>query len=106
EMLAEGLKNRKAGWIEVYRPLFLLDGMGEHAKVAVADVIKALDDEHSVNVAAAARVLEQIGPPAKDALPSLRRVWESPGPRGAAKEEAGKAIKKIDPKLAEKLGVK
>src|SRR5437588_12583773 len=44
-MLAEGHKNRKepTGWVQVYRPLFILKGMGEHAKVALPDVIKALD---------------------------------------------------------------
>jgi HEAT repeat protein len=104
-MLAEGLKNRKdgGGWIEVYRPLFLLEGMGEHAKVALADITKALEDNHPINVAEAARVLERIGPPAKDALPSLQRVWESSGKDSA--KMAASAIRTIDPKTADKLGI-
>jgi len=35
-MLADGHKNRNEpkGWIKVYLPLYILKGMGEHAKVA------------------------------------------------------------------------
>ena len=103
-MLTDGLKTRKDGWIQVYRPLYILQGLGEHAKVALPDIIKALDDDHPINVTAAARVLEKIGPAAKDALPKLETIWGSETAK--SKEEAGKAIKAIDPKAAEKLGIK
>src|SRR5205814_5096688 len=45
-MLADGHKNRKEpkGWILVYRPLYILKDRGEHAKIALPEVIKALDD--------------------------------------------------------------
>ena len=106
EMLTEGLKNRERGWIEVYRPLFILESMGPSAKVALADISKALEDEHQANVTAAARVLERIGPAAKNHLPSLRRVWESPNLRDSTKQAVERAIKNINPESAEKLGIK
>ena len=53
---------------------------------------------------AAARLLEKIGPAAKDALPKLETIWGSETAK--SREEAGKAIKAIDPKAAEKLGIK
>ena len=110
-MLAEGHKNRKEpkGWIQVYRPLYILKGMGEHAKVAMPDVIKALDDQYGPVAGAAAEVLGSIGPAAKGALPDLLRVWEKsrkiPGRPGATKALAD-ALKKIDPEAAEKAGIK
>ncbi len=104
EMLADGLKNRKQGWIEVYRPLFILRGFGEDAKVALPDLIKSLDDEHPINVFAAAKVLEQIGPPAKAALPKLEKVWAAETTDGP-KVDIGRAIKAIDPKAAQRLGI-
>src|SRR5437762_5199317 len=63
-MLADGHKNRKEpkGWIQVYRPLYILKGMGEHAKVALPDVIKALDDQYGPVAGAAAEVLGNLGP--------------------------------------------
>ena len=110
-MLADGHKNRKEpqGWIQVYRPLYILKGMGEHAKVALPDVIKALDDPYGVIAGAAAEVLGNIGPAAKGSVPDLLRVWEKsrkiPGRPGATKALAG-ALKKIDPEAAEKAGIK
>lgn len=104
EMLADGVKTRKDGWIQVYRPLYIMEGLGEHAKIAVPDIIKALDDDHPVNVGAAAKVLTKIGPGAKDALPKLEKIWGSETTK-FAKEQTGKAIKAIDPKTAEKLGI-
>ena len=110
-MLADGHKNRKEpkGWIQVYRPLYILKGMGEHAKVALPDVIKALDDQYGVIAGAAAEVLGNIGPAAKGAVPDLLRVWEKsrkiPGRPGATKALAD-ALKKIDPEAAEKAGIK
>ena len=110
-MLAEGHKNRKEpqGWIQVYRPLYILKGMGEHAKVALPDVIKALDDGYGPVAGAAAEVLGNIGPAAKGAVPDLLRVWEKsrkiPGRPGATKALAD-ALKKIDPEAAEKAGIK
>jgi HEAT repeat protein len=110
-MLAEGHKNRKEpkGWIQVYRPLYILKGMGEHAKVALPDVIKALDDPYGPVAGAAADVLGNMGPTAKGAGPDLLRVWEKsrkiPGRPGATKALAA-ALKKIDPEAAEKAGIK
>ena len=110
-MLADGHKNRKEpkGWIQVYRPLYILKGMGEHAKVALPDVIKALDDGYGPVAGAAAEVLGNLGPAAKGAVPDLLRVWEKsrkiPGRPGATKALAD-AIKKIDPEAAEKAGIK
>src|SRR3954454_23662438 len=109
-MLAEGHKNRKEpkGWIQVYRPLYILKGMGEHAKVALPDVIKALDDGYGPVAGAAAEVLGSIGPAAKVAVPDLLRVWEKskkiPGRPGATKALAA-ALKKLDPEAAEKAGI-
>ena len=110
-MLADGHKNRKEpkGWIQVYRPLYILKGMGEHAKVALPDVIKALDDGYGPVAGAAAEVLGNMGPAAKGAVPDLLRVWEKsrkiPGRPGATKALAD-AVKKIEPEAAEKAGVK
>ena len=110
-MLADGHKNRKEpkGWIQVYRPLYILKGMGEHAKVALPDVIKALDDQYGPVAGAAAEVLGNMGPAAKGAVPDLLRVWEKsqkiPGRPGATKALAD-ALKKIDPEAAEIAGIK
>ena len=110
-MLADGHKNRKEpkGWIQVYRPLYILKGMGEHAKVALPDVIKALDDQYGAIAGAAAEVLGNIGPAAKGAVPDLLRVWEKSkkiqGRPGATKALAD-ALKKLDPEAAEKAGIK
>src|SRR5262249_10491845 len=97
-MLAEGHKNRKESWLHVYRPLYVLKGMGEHAKVAVPDVIKALDDPYGPVAGAAAEVLGNLGPAAKSAVPDLLRVWEKstkiPGRPGATKALPD-ALKKI-----------
>ena len=110
-MLADGHKNRKEpkGWVQVYRPLYILRGMGEQAKVALPDVIKALDDGYGPVAGAAAEVLGNLGPAAKGAVPDLLRVWEKsrkiPGRPGATKA-LGDALKKIDPEAAEKAGIK
>jgi hypothetical protein len=110
-MLADGHKNRKEpkGWIQVYRPLYILKGMGEHAKVALPNVIKALDDQYGPVAGAAAEVLGNMGPAAKGAVPDLLRVWEKskkiPGRPNATKALAD-ALKKIDPEAAEKAGIK
>jgi len=109
-MLAEGHKNRKEpkGWLNVYRPLYILKGMGEHATVALPDVVKALDDPYGPVAGAAAEVLGNMGPAAKGAVPDLLRVWEKsrkiPGRPGATKALAS-ALKKIDPEAAEKAGI-
>src|SRR5262249_39639600 len=73
-MLAEGHKNRKEGYLHVYRPLYILKGMGVDAKVALPDVIKALDDRYGPVARAAAEVLGNLGPAAKGAVPELLRV--------------------------------
>lgn len=110
-MLAEGhkIRNEPKGWIQVYRSLYVLKGMGEHAQVALPDVIKALDDGYGPVAGAAAEVLANMGPAAKSAVPDLLRVWEKsrkiPGRPGATKALAN-ALKKIDPQAAEKAGIK
>ena len=110
-MLADGHKNRNEpkGWIQVYRPLYILKGMGDHAKVALPDVIKALDDGYGPVAGVAAEVLGNMGPAAKGAVPDLLRVWEKstkiPGRPGATKALAD-ALKKIEPEAAEKAGIK
>jgi hypothetical protein len=108
-MLAEGHKNRKEHYLHVYRPLYILKGMGVDAKVALPDVIKALDDRYGLVARDAAEVLWNIGPAAKVAVPELVRVWEKstkiPGRPGATKALAD-ALKKIDPEAAEKAGIK
>src|SRR3954466_3140016 len=70
-MLADGHKNRKEpkGWVQVYRPLYILKGMGKYAQVALPDVVKALDDGYGVVAGAAAEVLGNMGPAAKVAAP-------------------------------------
>jgi hypothetical protein len=104
-MLAEGLKARKNGWIQVYRPLYILKGLGKDAAPALPDVIKALDDEHPINVNAAAQVLAGIGPAGKGALAKLEHLWAA---RSGDAEDVvlGRAIQAIDPKTAERLGIK
>jgi len=108
-MLAEGHKHRKEGSLHLSRPLYILKGMGEHAKVALPDVIKALDDGYGPVAGAAAEVLGNMGPAAKGAVPDLLRVWEKsrkiPGRPGATKALAD-ALKKLDPEAAEKAGIK
>ena len=83
--------------------------MGEHAKVALPDVIKALDDRYGPIAGVAAEALESMGPAAKGAVPDLLRVWEKslkiPGRPGATKALAA-ALQKIDPEAAEKVGIK
>src|SRR5438477_6529012 len=113
KMLADGHKNRNEpkSWLQVYRPLYILKGMGEHAKVALPDVIKALDDRYGPVAGAAAEVLVNMGPAAKGAVPDLVRVWEKsqkiPGRQGARSTKAlADALKKIDPEAAEKAGIK
>jgi hypothetical protein len=100
---------RKEGYLHVYRPLYILKGMGEHAKVALPDVTKALDDKYGAVTKAATEVLENLGPTAKSAVPELVRVWEKSkkisGRPGATKALAD-ALKKIDPDAAEKAGIK
>ena len=110
-MLADGHQHRSEpkGWIQVYRPLYILKGMGDHARVALPDVIKALDDRYGPVAGAAAEVLGNLGPLAKGAVPDLLRVWEKstkiPGRPNATKALAD-ALKKIDPEAAEKAGIK
>lgn len=108
-MLAEGHEKRKEGSLHLSRPLYILRGMGEHAKVAMPEVIKALDDPYGGVAKAAAEVLGNLGPAAKDAVPDLLRVWEKsrkiPGRPGATKALAD-ALKKIDPEAAENAGIK
>lgn len=110
-MLAEGHKNRKEpkGWLQVYRPLYILKGMGVDAKVAMPDVIKALDDGYGPVAGVAADVLGNMGPAAKGSVPDLLRVWEKsrkiPGRPGATKALAA-TLKKLDPEAAEKAGIK
>jgi hypothetical protein len=105
-MLADGLRRRKSGWIEVNRPLHILNGMGAAGAVALGDVIRALDDEHPINVGAAALVLAGIGPKARPAVPALLRAWERRKDSSKFAEGAvAKAIRSLDPDAARKAGI-
>lgn len=106
ELLDRGLRERDRGWIEVYRPLFLLKQVGPHAKAALPGIVKALDDGHSANVGAAAEVLAGIGPEARDAGPALEKAW-SKASKGSdyQKNWLRKALKAVDPEAARRAGV-
>lgn len=105
-MLTEGLRQRKDGWIQVYRPLYILKGFGPAGKAALPDVIKALDDEHLINVGAAAEVLKDIGPGAREAVPALLRTWErSQASSQYTRKALAEAIKALDADAAAKLGI-
>ena len=109
--LLDNRSHEETSWDEVLLGLELLDlkGMGVDAKVALPDMIKALDDPYGLVAGVAADVLGNIGPAAKGAVPDLLRVWEKsrkiPGRPGATKALAD-ALKKIDPETAEKAGIK
>jgi hypothetical protein len=78
------------------------------APVPLPDVIKALEDQHGINVGAAAEVLTVIGPDAKEAVPALLKAWEKTTVRAGAQfrnTAVGKALKAIDPEAAAKAGV-
>jgi hypothetical protein len=101
ELLAEGHRNRPAGWIEVFRPLYLLKGFGPAGKSALTDVTRALDDEHPINVGMAAEVLQDIGRDAKDAVPALLQAWEkSKKSPESTRTKLAAAIKQLDPEAA------
>lgn len=105
-LLAEGHKDRKKGWIEVYRPLYIMKGMGPAVKVALPDILRALNDEHSINLGLAAEVLEGIGPAAKEAVPALLGAWEKEkGYQGYPAKALARVLKKVDPKAAAEAGV-
>ena len=106
EMLATGLKERKRGWIEVYRPLYVFQGMGKESLVALPDLIRALEDDHPVNIGQAAKVLQEIGPAARKAFPALLAAWKA-GQRKEwnAMKPLAAAMKAIDPQAAAAAGV-
>lgn len=107
EWMAASWQNRRQGnWLLVFRPLHVLDGMGVHGKVALPDIVKALDHEHPAVVAKAAVVLDKMGPAANDAVPALQKVWEQPDLTENSKKRIADAIKSISPQAAEKLGIK
>jgi len=51
-----------------------LEALGANGSAAVPALIKALDDEDRDGRRVAARVLGEIGPAAKDALPALQKL--------------------------------
>jgi hypothetical protein len=104
QMLSAGLQTRSSGWIQVYRPLYIMRGMGPAAKVALPDIIKALDDQHFINVVAAAELLLEIGPEARDAVPALIRARDR-AKVDRAKNSLAAVIKKLDPEAAAKAGI-
>ncbi len=105
-MLVKGLLERRQGWIQVYRPLYIFQGMGKAPLPALPQIISALEDEHSINVVAAARVLGQIGPEARQAFPALQAAWKRfQEQSGGATRELAAAMKAIDPDAAMKAGV-
>ena len=111
KMLAEGHKNRKQGWIWIYRPMYIIEGMGPAAKVAVPEIAKALNDDHGINVSQSAKLLTQIGPDAKEAMPALMKAWEKAEAstldarrKQLQKNTLAKAMLAIDPEAAKQAG--
>ena len=112
KMLADGHGNRGRGWIEVYRPMYIMQGMGPALKVAVPKIAEALSDEHGINVGKAAELLAEIGPDAKEAMPALLKAWEKVE---AAKLDArrkqlqkntlAKAMLAVDSEAAKQAGI-
>jgi hypothetical protein len=112
KMLAEGHQNRKRGWIEVYRPMYIMEGMGPALKVAVPEITKALDDAHGINVDQAAELLTEIGPEAKEAMPALQEAWAKVEAstldarrKTLQKNTLAKAMLAVDPEAAKAAGV-
>jgi hypothetical protein len=106
KLLTEGLASRQQGWITVYRPLYILQGMGPAAKVALPDILKALDDEHPINPGKAAQLLAELGPDVKESVPALLAAYKkTAGKEWSAKTELTKAIKKLDPAAAKQAGI-
>jgi hypothetical protein len=111
-MLAEGHQNRKRGWIEVYRPMYIMEGMGRELKVAVPEIAKALDDAHGINVGQAAELLTEIGPDAKEAMPALKKAWDKveastldASRKTLQKNMLAKAMLAVDAEAAKAAGV-
>jgi hypothetical protein len=112
KMLATGHQNRKRGWIEVYRPMYIMEGMGPALKVAVPEIAKALDDAHGINVDQAAELLTEIGPEGKEALPALKKAWEKVEAstldarrKMLQKNTLVKAMLAVDPEAAKQAGI-
>lgn len=111
KMLATGHQNRKRGWIEVYRPMYIMEGMGSALKAAVPEIAKALNDDHGINVGQAAELLTEIGPDAKEAMPALMKAWEKAEAstldarrKQLQKNMLAKAMLTIDPEAAKQAG--
>ena len=112
KLLAQGHENRKQGWIQVYRPMYIMTGMGLALKVAVPEISKALSDQHFINVNQAAVLLAEIGPDAKSALPELKKAWDTveasnddAGRKLKMKNVLAKAMIAIDAEAAKQAGV-
>jgi hypothetical protein len=106
KMLATGHEHRKGGWIEVYRPLYIMQGMPSAIRLSLPDVIKALNDEHPVNVNRATVLLAELGPEAKAAVPALLEAWQKAKDRPRrGKEPIAAALKAIDPDAAREAHV-
>ena len=70
------------------------------------EIVKALDDEHPINRLAAARVLADIGPKAKSAVPALLKARERTEESSqAARKALDSAIKTLDPEAAKTAGI-
>jgi hypothetical protein len=111
-MLADGHGNRRRGWIEVYRPMYIMQGMGPALKVAVPKIAEALSDEHGINVGKAAELLTEIGPDAKEAMPALLQAWEKVEAskldarrKQLQKNMLAKAMLAVDSEAAKQAGV-
>src|SRR5207245_2279025 len=55
-----------------------LGALGEAAKDAVPDLVKAFDDEEYVVQKSAVEAVGAIGPEAKQAVPALLHAWKDP----------------------------
>lgn len=75
------------------------------ADPAVVPALAAIVQDPEAEVQAyALRALHDLGPAAKEAVPSLKQAYKSDDPR--IREAVGKALKQIDPAAAEQLGIK
>ncbi len=106
KMLTEGLQHRKVGWIMVFRPMYILEGMGPAAKVALPGVLQALDDEHQINVGQAADLLVEMQADPQEAVPALLKALEkAKTQKRSAKRALSRALLKLDPQSAAQAGI-